>query len=654
MVLTLNHSELEAPEMMNRRTLIALLLPVLIFLLSPAVTLAQHSLEVVEPPSWWTGMTDTTLQLLVYGENIGQTNVLVSKEGVELLNVHRLENPNYLFVDLAISHDCEAGAFDLVFEYQRSVVANYSYELMSRKEGSKLRKGFDNSDVIYLLMPDRFANGDAGNDNVAGMIESSDRNDPNGRHGGDIQGIKDHLNYIDRLGITAIWINPLLVNDMDSLSYHGYAITDYYQVDPRYGNNEEYAGLVKDCHKQGIKVIMDMVFNHCGIRHWWMSDLPSDDWVHQFPVYTRSNYRLETVMDPYAADYDRTLMLTGWFDRTMPDLDQRNRFLANYFIQNSIWWVEFAGLDGIRMDTYPYSYHEFMEKWVQRVRMEYPNFSILKETWLKKESHTAWFLDDPSGEPGLDNPTAKAGLNDPPGDPGSDSFLAVVTDFPMHDALAAAFREPEGWTTGLARLYYVLAQDFLYTDPMKTVVFTDNHDVSRYFSVAEEDLDRWKMAMAFLLTTRGIPMIYYGTEILMTGFENMGHGYIREDFPGGWPEDEADAFTPDGRTARQNEAYDYLENLLNWRKDKEVIHHGKLKQFIPKDDVYVFFRYNDQESVMVILNSNEAETRLDLERFREGLGESSKGTEVIGGKQLRFDDTLLINPRSVMIIELTD
>ena len=380
--------------------------------------LSQISFQRIEPPFWWTGMQDTSLQ--VYGKDISETNALINYPGVILKKALKLESPDYLVLDLVISRDARPGLIPLVFEYQREIIFSVNYELKSRADGSRDREGFGKNDVIYMLMPDRFSNGDNGNDTVEGMLEAANPGDPNGRHGGDIKGISDKLGYIADLGVTALWINPLLENNMPSYSYHGYAITDFYRVDPRFGNNDQYKSLVDDCHLKGLKVIMDMVFNHCGSNHWWMKDLPMQNWIHQFPEFTRSNYRSETAMDPYASDFDRERMLTGWFDRTMPDLNQHNEILADYLIQNSIWWVEFTGLDGIRMDTYPYSYKDFMAKWMQRVLDEYPNFRVVGETWEQEETHTAYW--------------EKGSLISD----GYNSHLPSVTDFPMQMALKDA------------------------------------------------------------------------------------------------------------------------------------------------------------------------------------------------------------------------
>jgi len=444
------------------------------------------TLRHVEPPFWWTGMADNTLQIMVYGRSVASTKPQINYPGVEITQIHRTGNPNYLFIDLTISPDALPGQFPISFPGQGrpKKPLTYTYELRRREEGSAQRPGIDPNDVIYMLMPDRFANGDPSNDNMPGMTEQADRSNPDGRHGGDLKGIIDNVSYFsDRVGASVLWINPLLENNMPRYSYHGYATTDYYRIDPRFGTNEDYRQLSDLLKQRGMKLMKDMVFNHCGLHHWWMDDLPASSWVHTFPEFTRSNYRAETLMDPYASYPDRTEMLTGWFDTSMPDLNQKDPFLARYLIQNSIWWIEFAGLNGIRMDTWPYANTQFMANWIDAVMKEYPNFFILGETWLQKESHTAWFQQNPGSAV---NPNAN---------------LLYLTDFPLHYAMNRAFRSHDSWTTGVADLYYVLAQDFLYHKPDNLVIFPDNHDLMRYFTEQENNLDRWKMGMTFLFIT---------------------------------------------------------------------------------------------------------------------------------------------------------
>jgi len=608
--------------------------------LQSLILLSQISFQRVEPPFWWAGMQDSSLQLMVYGNKIAQSNVIADYPGVILRKTIRLENPDYLILDLEITKDARPGNIPLVFEYKREIVFSIDYELKSRYEGSRERQGFGKDDVIYLIMPDRYSNGDKGNDSVAGMLEAARRSDPNGRHGGDIKGISDKLDYIADLGVTAIWLNPVLENNMPAYSYHGYAITDFYCVDPRFGDNDQYKSLVDNCHKKGLKVIMDMVFNHCGSNHWWLQDMPMESWIHQFPGFTRSNYRAETAMDPYASDFDREKMQTGWFDKTMPDLNQHNKILANYLVQNSIWWLEFAGLDGIRMDTYPYSYKDFMTKWMQRVLKEYPYFRVVGETWQQKETHTAYWQ---AGSPVSGDYS---------------SYLPSVTDFPLQYALKDAFNEQEGWTNGLARLYYVLAQDFIYSDPFCNTIFADNHDLTRFYTSIGEDLNKFKMAMAVLLTTRGIPVIYYGTELLMTGEKSNGDGFIRQDFPlGEWQlAVGSKQLTVGSRQltvdSRQEEALQYLKTLLKWRKGSEVIHHGKLKQFIPQDGIYVFFRYDEEDAVMVVINKNKENRKLDLTRFQEVLKDYRRGKNVVTKKVFLLEEGIDVPGKTALVLEL--
>jgi neopullulanase len=614
-------------------------------LLAGSRMMGQVTYDRIEPPFWWTGMQDTTLMLMVHGNHVAEANVVVDNKYVKLASVRRVENPNYVFIDLLIPKNTKAGKVKLVFEYQREILFKVDYELKERAEGSAQRRGFGKDDVIYLLMPDRFSNGDPLNDSVPGILEGAHPGDPNGRHGGDIVGISGEVDYLSKLGVTGVWITPLLENNQPKYSYHGYAITDYYKIDPRYGTNAQYLDLVEDIHEKGMKVIMDMVFNHCGSNHWWIQDMPMESWVHQFPEFTRSNFRAETIMDPYASDFDRERMLTGWFDRNMPDLNQHNPVLAKYLIQNSIWWIEYAGLDGIRMDTYPYSYKDFLAEWMQSIHLEYPNFSVVGETWLQKESHTGWWQDGS------------------PANEGYKSNLDFVTDFPTYFALKDAFVENEGWTTGLARMYYVLSQDYVYSDPFNCIIFADNHDLTRIYTSLGEDYNKFKMAMTYLFTTRGIPVMYYGTELLMTGVKEKGDGYIRQDFPeGSWQSavssqqsavrnSESGIRNPE-QTAMQQDALNYMTTLLNWRKGSDVIHNGRLKQFVPQDGIYVYFRYTDNDAVMVVINKNKESKDLDLARFREVLKDYSTGKDVVTRGTYELKTVLRVPAETALVLEL--
>jgi glycosidase len=593
---------------------------------------AAQKIDRIEPPSWFTGMKETSLQLMVYGKEIGSFNVFTDYRGVKVTTLVKTNNPNYLFVNLDISSTALPGNITLIFTRGKQKLT-YNYPLLAHP--SEPAMGFNASDVIYLLMPDRFANGDPANDNVEDMLEKADRTNPNGRHGGDLKGIADHLNYIKDLGVTGIWLNPFLENNQSSFSYHGYSITDLYRVDPRYGSNEEFKDLVSKAHNMGLKLVMDMIFNHIGSGHWWMKDLPSSDWVHQFSSFTRTNYRASAYMDPYAAKSDADQMEKGWFDNTMPDLNQSNPLVETYLIQNSLWWIAYFGIDGIRMDTYPYPEKNMMSRWAKRVTDEFPGFFIVGEVWYQQEALTAyWSFNKINGD-------------------GYESNLPSVTDFPLSLATNRAFNEPDSWTDGVARFYLILSQDFLYSDPFRNVIFLDNHDLTRYFTQTGRRPDIYKMALAFILTTRGIPQFYYGTEIVMEGDKNRGDGFLREDFPGGWNGDAKNAFTGQKLSETEKDAYTFAKRLLNWRKGKEVIHSGHLKQFIPENNLYVYFRYNAKETVMVVLNNSDKETRtITRDRYLEAMNGFTHGYEVITGAEINDLSSFKIGPKTAMIIEL--
>lgn len=609
---------------------------ILLFLiLIPCAIFSQEiKLERVEPPNWWIGFKNPEVQLLVYGKNIASTTVSVDYPGFVIKKIHKLKNPDYLFLDMAISPGTKPGIAVIQFKSKDKIAGRYLFELKTRAKESSQRQSFTPSDVIYLLMPDRFANGDTTNDDLPGMVEKVNRSNPDGRHGGDLKGIADHLDYLRDLGVTTIWINPFLENNQLKYSYHGYSVTDYYKTDPRFGTNEDYVKLSNAIHKRGMKLIMDQVLNHCGSNHWWMNDLPSPDWINEWPEFTRSNYRSGTVSDPYVSSIDSNLFVRGWFDKTMPDLNQRNPYLKKYLIQNSIWWIEYAGPDGIREDTHPYPFKDFTSEWGKRILTEYPDFNIVGECWVNYPATVAYWQKD-------------AGNKD-----GFNSNLPSVFDFPLHDALIKAFTEPEGWDTGILRLYEILSQDLSYPNPSNIVVFADNHDVNRFLDTQKDDIRKLKMAMAFLLTTRGIPQIYYGTEILLTTGADKGHGSIRKDFPGGWAGDPLNKFISGGRDQQENEMYDYLHTLLQWRKSNEVIHSGKLRHFIPEDGIYTYFRYNSKDAVMVILNNNEEPRKIDTKRYNEFLGKYKSGTEIIAGREINDLTFLNIPAKSALVIEL--
>lgn len=608
---------------MKQKTILSLLFFVLIM---PAFA-QKINIQHLEPAFWWANMKNPTLQLLVHAQNIGNITA-VESNNKEFLprKIHYDKNKNYIFVDIDLSH-AQPGTYELVFKTGNKINAKYQYELKKRESQ---KRGFSSEDFIYLAMPDRFSNANTENDSHPEMLEKANRTNPDGRHGGDLQGVINHLDYIQSLGVTALWLNPFLENNQPAYSYHGYAITDFYKTDPRYGNNELALKLTDELHNRNMKLIMDMIFNHSGINHWWMNDLP-DNWIHEFDEFTRSNYRGGVNLDPYASDFDYKKMVTGWFDKTMPDLNQHNPFLATYFIQNSIWWIEYLKLDGIRLDTQPYPYKHFISQWAQAVHAEYPDFTLLGEAWLQKEAFTAYFQGN------AHNPD------------GYNSHTDAVTDFPMYFATSKAFTENTGWTEGLARLYYVLGHDYLFGDPMKNVIFLDNHDLNRYATSIGNDPEVMKMAMGYLLTMRGIPMMYYGTEIMMQGHEHKGHGYIREDFPGGWP-NEGDF--PSVKEKNSKETLAHVRKVANWRKTNNAVKTGKLKHFIPENNTYVYFRYTEKECVMVAINSDKNDTELDLKRFQECLKTYTKATEIVSGNEVELKDKIKLKGKTTAIFEL--
>ena len=607
-----------------RKILIALIL----FAFSLALEAAN--LQRVEPMFWWAGMKNPSLQLMVYGEEIGMTRVAIDHPGVVLQEVSLVENPNYMFIDLNIGK-AQSGTFTIRFVRDNQTVAEYSYELKEREPGSAEREGFNTSDAMYLVMPDRFSNGNPNNDFIEGMKEKPNRSFRGGRHGGDIQGLSDQLDYIANMGFTAIWLNPLLENDQPSYSYHGYSTTDFYKIDQRYGSNEEYRTFAMKARQKGIKLIMDMIFNHCGSEHWWMKDLPSNDWINNYPDYQITNHIKTLIQDPNGSEYDREQMINGWFVPTMPDLNQRNPFMETYLIQNSIWWIEYAGLSGIRMDTYPYPEKDMMARWNLRVLEEYPGFNNVGEEWHNDPAIVSYWQ---KGKKNVD---------------GFDGQIPSMMDFPLQNAVSSGLRQPG--TDGLRQMYDALAMDFLYPDPTNLVVFPDNHDMSRFYVQVNQDLDLFKMGIAYFLTIRGIPQIFYGTEVLLT-HTGDDHGDIRKDFPGGWKDDLVNGFTGHGLSALEKEAQAYIRNLLNWRKAKTVIHNGNTRHFLPFDGHYVFFRYNDEEMVMVVINKNDKETTLDTNRLREMLNGKAKAREVISGKASDNLSGLKLPARSVSVFEI--
>jgi glycosidase len=592
---------------------------------------AQSTIEKIEPPFWWAGMKNNQLQLLVYGQSLSNCEAVLDSGGVKVTANHHPGN-NYLIIYLSISASAQPGIYSLQLKGGPAYQKSLNFELKERSKNMGQKGGINTSDAIYLVMPDRFANADPSNDNMPGMLEKADRNNPDGRHGGDLRGINNHLDYIKKMGFTALWINPVLENNMPRHSYHGYAITDFYKVDPRFGTNEDYCKLVNNAHKQGIKVIMDMVFNHFGSSHIWMKDLPDSNWIHHWPEFTRSNYRAGVVTDPYRSDYDKTKMQKGWFDTTMPDFDQNDPFVADYLIQNSIWWIEYAGLDAIRMDTYPYSDESFMRNWMKRIKLEYENFSVVGECWLNSPSALSYWLQN--------SPLSS-----------QSSQLTNVFDFPLCFAIQKAFNENEGWETGTGRLYDLLSQDFLYSDPGKMVVFADNHDIDRMASMLKTK-ENVKLAMAYLTTVRGIPLFYYGSEIMIKGMANEGHGFIRKDFPGGWEKDSCDAFNGNKLSSDQLEVQKYLSKLLNWRLHNPAVQRGKLIHFIPEEGIYVYFRTLPNQAVMIAINNNDAAQVVKTQRFKEIISSFRRFKDFENQQNTDIRNSITLPAKSCRIIEL--
>ena len=609
----------------------------------PDATAAQ--LAHVEPLSWWTGMK-CPLQLLVNGEGISSCDVSIAGDrGVKVEAVHKAESPNYLFVDISVSPNAEPGTYWLVFD-NGSESFRYAYEIAAREDGSAQRSSFTTADLVYLIMPDRFANGDPSNDNTPDTAEKADRESAGGRHGGDIQGIIDHLDYIADLGATAIWCTPLLLDDDRFGSYHGYACSDYYKIDPRFGSNELYREFVDRAHDHGLKVIMDIVTNHSGTRtHWWADDLPFNDWIHQFPEYTGSNGCFSTVMDPNASERDAMIMDSGWFTGGMADMNLDNPYLLQYFKQWAIWWIEWSGLDGFRVDTYPYNEKVPMSEWCKAVTDEYPNFNIVGECWTGSIPELAYWQKD--------NPN-KDGFN---------SNLPSIMDFPLRDAATAVFSAREA---GIRSLYDVFSHDFCYQDLDNMLIFPGNHDTERAGDIAGKNPERFKAMMTLFATARGIPQILYGDEMMFTSSDlRQGHGGLRVDFPGGWEGDEFDLFTKEGRLAAdtdfdgsemdagvREDVYEYCRTLFRWRKDADVIHHGRTLHFLPEGSGYGYFRYNDDEAVFVFINnSSEDEVAVPWSHYAEFTEGLHDGVNVITGEKATVSDDTVVPPLGALVIE---
>lgn len=586
---------------------------------------AAVSIDKIDPPYWWTGMRDTTLQLQIHGNDIRDAEFSTDYPGVTVDSVARLDgSPNWQYIYLNVSPEAKPGIMKLKWKSGKKTLTR-DFELKKRKE-MKGARGFTAADVLYMIMPDRFASGGEEHPDAKTLKNTvaENRENPNGRHGGDIKGIADHIDYIDSLGVTAVWLNPVLENDMPGGSYHGYATTDYYRVDPRLGTNEEYAALTEELHDKGIKMVMDMIFNHSGSHHPWALDPPASDWFNHQGDFRQTNYRLSTITDPYASEYDKDLTVNGWFVEDMPDLNQKNPHLMKYLVQNSIFWIEDSQIDGIRMDTYPYADREEMGRWIDAVMAEYPGFNIVGECWYGS----------PAGEQFWQTGSAIASSM------GIDTRLPVVMDFPL-SILCADLKpfktDSQAWN-GINELYDHFALDYVYANPMNVLRFLDNHDTDRFILEMPEDLDAWKQAITMLLTVPGIPQLYYGTELLMNGSKEGSDGFVRHDVPGGFKGDSENHFDSNGRSDLQNEAFDFISAICNWRKTSDAIGKGDMKHFMPTNGVYLYRRKFGPEEVIVILNGKDEELDLDMSRYAEIINEGDPYTDILSGETIILRD----------------
>ena len=611
---------------------------------------AAVKVDRIDPTNWFVGMKDPSLQLMVYGEGIRSAEVTTDYAGVKVDSIVRLDNPNYLLVYLNLD-GAQPGEMTLNFKNGKQT-KKVKYELKAREMSGDKRMGFTNADVLYMLMPDRFADGDPKNNNIKGLYPYSiDRTQPSLRHGGDLEGIRQHLDYFKELGVTALWFTPVLENNSPdsngSSSYHGYATTDYYRVDPRFGTNEEYRRLCDEAHAQGLKVVMDMIFNHCGFEHPWVADMPSHDWLNTpewldarkdktkpevNDKYLQTSYKLTPIVDPYASDVDFKETVDGWFVPTMPDLNQKNPHVIKYLIQNSEWWIETVGIDGIRMDTYPYADADAMALWMKTLNDEYPNFNVVGETWVTEPPYTAAWQKD--------SKIAK-----------KNSYLNTVMDFSFYDKINQAKREDtDGFTTGMNRIYNNFVYDYLYPNPSSVMAFIENHDTDRFLGNGK-DSTALKQGLAILLTANRIPQLYYGTEVLMNGTKEKTDGYVRKDFPGGFPGDTRNAFTAEGRTKAENAMFTWLSRLLHWRQGNDVIIKGSQKQFIPYNGVYVIARQYGGKTVLTVVNGSKKPAALAVKRYAEVIGQAVSAKDILTGNTVSLASDVQLEPRQTLILE---
>ena len=624
---------------MMKKALFLLMAVTMGWLTAPAAVKVNR----IEPTNWYVGMKNPSVQLMVYGDGIRDAEVAIDYAGVTIDSLVRLDSPNYLLVYLN-TRGAQPGTMDITFKQGRSK-KKVKYDLLAREMSGDKRQGFTNADVLYMLMPDRFADGNPANNQIEGMeAYKNDRSKPSLRHGGDIEGIRQHLDYFNQLGVTALWFTPVLENNSPDShngnvsTYHGYATTNYYKVDPRFGTNEEYRRLVDEAHAHGLKVVMDMIFNHCGDYHPWLKDMPSHDWFNQPDYknnYLQTSYKLTPIMDPYASEIDLKETVEGWFVPSMPDLNHHNKHVMNYLIQNSIWWIETVGIDGIRMDTYPYAYADAMARWMKTLDTEYPNFNVVGETWVEHPAYTAaWQKGNKVGKP--------------------ESYLPTVMDFSFYEKVDSAKKEEtDGWWRGYNRVYNSLCFDYLYPNPSSVMAFIENHDTDRFLGNGK-DMAALKQALALLLTIKRIPQLYYGTEVLMNGTKEVTDGNVRKDFPGGFPGDKQNAFTAEDRTPEQNDMFNWLSALLHWRNGNETIVRGYQTQFCPWKGVYVIARRWHRNTVMTILNGTWQPATLEVERYKELFDTDQlqrEATDVISGQKYDLTKDLPLRPRQTLVLE---
>ena len=611
-----------------KKTLMTLGLGLMMATATSATTISR-----IDPTDWYVGMKDPSLQLMVYGKDVKNVKqVTTDYAGVKVDSIVRLDSPNYLLVYLNLQ-GAKAGQMTLNFDGKK-----VRYTLKNRTMRGEDHKGFSNADVLYLLMPDRFANGNPKNDVVKGMRDQTcDRTKPSLRHGGDLAGIEQHLDYFTDLGVTALWFTPILENNWPNdhgvnSSYHGYATTDYYKVDPRFGTNAEYKQLIDECHKRGLKVVMDMIFNHCSAYHPWNLDPPTKDWFNNPNYGLQTSYKLTPVLDPYASKQDMRETVDGWFVKSMPDLNQRNPHLMRYLIQNSEWWIETAGIDGIRMDTYPYADRKAMAEWMKTLDTEYPNFNTVGETWVTEPAYTAAWQKD----------SKLSNMN---------SYLKTVMDFSFFDKLSQAkHEETDDWWKGLNRIYNSLCYDYLYTDPSHVLAFIENHDTDRFLGNGK-DSTALKQALALLLTMNRIPQLYYGTEVLMNGTKEVTDGNVRKDFPGGFAGDTHNCFTAEGRTKAESAMFQWESKLLHWRQGNDLISKGKQTQFIPFKGIYVIARQYQGRTSLTILNGKRSEATMSVARYAEVIGKATTATDVISGRKIDLTHDITLQPREALVVE---